>query len=64
MELTPRTRMKFNMLFTSIISTTGITGIELLEKINIPEIFKFGGQSLIGILTIIYLILKIKKLKK
>jgi hypothetical protein len=52
------------MLFTSIISTTGITGIELLEKINIPEIFKFGGQSLIGILTIIYLILKIKKLKK
>jgi hypothetical protein len=54
--------MRDNLLY--IISATGITGIEILDKIHLPEILKFGGQSVIGVLTIVYLYLKIKKLNK
>lgn len=49
---------------TTLTSGTGIFSIEFIHKIDIPSIFKFSGESIIGILTIIYLILKIKKLSK
>jgi hypothetical protein len=50
----------FKSLFVSF---SGIIGIEFLDISVLPEIIKFGGQSLIGILTIYYLYLKIKKVK-
>lgn len=43
-------------------SGTGIFSIEFLHNMNIPDIFRFSGETLIGLLTIIYLTLKIKKL--
>jgi hypothetical protein len=47
-----------------LISGTGFASIEVLQNINIPELFKFGGQTVIGVLTIIYLVIKIKKARK
>jgi len=49
-------------IITTLTGSTGIFGIEIIHKINIPEIFKFSGETIIGTLTIIYLILKIKRL--
>jgi hypothetical protein len=46
------------------ISVSGICGIEFIEWQSIPEFFKFSGQTLIGVLTVYYLFLQIRKLKK
>jgi hypothetical protein len=49
-------------IITTLTSLTSLSSIEVLNKVNIPDLFKFAGESIIGVLTIIYLILKIKKL--
>lgn len=63
-ELTQRTPMKFSALLTTLISATGITGIEWIDQLHITELLKFSGQTVIGVLTIVYLCYKIKKVKK
>jgi len=46
-----------------VISVSGFVGVESFEWFkNISEILKFSGQSVIGTLTIVYIVLKIKKL--
>jgi hypothetical protein len=47
---------------TILASGFGISSIEFLDRIHITDFLKFSGETIIGILTIIYLILKIKKL--
>ena len=49
-------------ILTTITSGSGLFGIEFLHRLNIPELFKFSGETVIGCLTIIYLVLKIKKI--
>lgn len=49
-------------IITSVTSLSGISAIEIIHQINISEILKFSIETTIGILTIIYLVLKIKKL--
>lgn len=63
-KLTPRTQMKFNSLLTTFISITGISSIEWFDQSHLPELLKFSGQTVIGILTIVYLYYKIKKVRK
>lgn len=46
------------------ISISGIFGIEYIEWQSIPELLKFSGQTLIGILTTYYLVLQIRKIRK
>jgi hypothetical protein len=56
--------MRFNAILTTLISATGITGIQWVDGLHIPELLKFGGQTVIGMLTIVYLYYKIKKVKQ
>ncbi len=46
-----------------IFSGGSLTGIVLLHHLFIPDIIKFSGETVIGVLTIIYLIVKIIKTK-
>ena len=50
----------FTMLFDFSVVGLGITGIEILK--SAPNIISFMVQISIGVLTIIYLLKKIKKL--
>lgn len=50
----------FTMLFDFSVVGLGITGIEILK--STPNIISFIIQISIGVLTIIYLLKKIKKL--
>ena len=51
----------FKTVFTAF---SGLFSIETLHALNVPELLKFGGETVIGILTIWYLILKIQILNK
>jgi hypothetical protein len=50
-------------LKNSLISLCSILGIEFIDWQKLSELTKFCGQSFIGILTVYYLILQIKKVK-
>lgn len=56
--------IKMQSLKNICISVSGIWGIEFIEWQSIPEFFKFSGQTLIGVLTVYYLFLQIRKLRK
>jgi hypothetical protein len=47
-----------------ITAVSGLVGIELVKFAELSEIAQFLGQTVIGVLTIIYLIVKIKKISK
>ena len=52
----------FNVPIVGIFSITGIEVLEFFHNLQ-PDI-KFAGQTVIGVLTIIYLYKQIKKLNK
>jgi hypothetical protein len=54
----------FKHFYQSLVSIFAIFSIEGLNIIDIPEIMKFTGQTIIGILTVIFLYLQIDKLVK
>ena len=47
-----------------ITAVSGLVGIELVKFAELSELMQFLGQTVIGVLTIIYLIVKIKNLTK
>ena len=51
-------------LKTGLAGFSGIFLIQIANWIDVQESIKFVIQIIIGILTIVYLILKIKKLRK
>lgn len=55
--------LQMKLLKECAVSLTGMLGVESFEYVeNITELVKFAGQSVIGTLTIIYIVLKIKNL--
>lgn len=51
-------------LKTGLAGFSGIFLIQVANWIDVQDFIKFSIQIIIGILTIVYLILKIKKLRK
>lgn len=56
-------RMREN-LTVFVTSFCGLFSINMIDITQLTEVVKFSGQTVIGILTIIYLVIKIKKIKK
>jgi len=55
-----------NMIYRDfLISVSSICSINWIDSFHdVSEIVKFGGQSVIGILTVVYFVLKISKILK
>jgi hypothetical protein len=56
--------LRMELLKTPFISICSLFSIESLNWLQLSESVKFAGQSTIGILTVYYLVLKIKKIRK
>ena len=49
---------------TILVGMSGALGIEAINFIDISEVMKLVGQSIIGVLTIVYLVYKIRNEKR